>query len=75
MAQYGSLTKKQKTILDNHNCFSWDDLPQDVQDSVLSLRDHETTWSDAERYLGDNYNRRTYERRAAAVCKALGIDP
>ena len=71
MAQYGSLTKKQKTVLDNHNCFSWDDLPQDVQDSVLSLRDHETTWSDAERYLGDNYK---YEQRAASAYKALGMD-
>ena len=72
MAQYGSLTKKQKTILDNHNCFSWDDLPQDVQDSVLSLRDHETTWSDAERYLGDNYTRRKYEQKQFPVLQRGG---
>ena len=47
MAQYGSLTKSQMDLLTPHaGVFDWDDLP----------KDHETTWSDAQRYLGDIYN-------------------
>jgi hypothetical protein len=54
---YGSLTKKQMTILDSHaGVFDWDDLPEKARKQIEAIRDHETTWSDAQRYLGDIYN-------------------
>jgi len=57
MAQYGSLTKSQMDLLTPHaGVFDWDDLPKETQQQVLAIRDHETTWSDAQRYLGDLYN-------------------
>ena len=54
MAQYGSLTKRQMALLKPHaGIFDWDDLPEETQQQVLAIKYHETTWSDAQRYLGD----------------------
>ena len=61
---YGSLTRHQKKILDlNAGIFDWDDLDERTRKLILAIKDHETTWSDAERYLGDIYNPHLCERR------------
>ena len=56
-SKYGSLTRFQKKILDlNAGIFAWDDLDEKARQLILAIKDHETTWSDAQRYLGDLYN-------------------
>jgi len=57
MSQYGSLTNSQMALLNLHaGVFSFDDLPEETKQQVLEIKDHETTWSDVQRYLGDLYN-------------------
>lgn len=57
MTMYGSLTKKQMVLLNPHaGIYTWEDLPQETQEQILAIKDHEATWSDAQRYLGDLHN-------------------
>jgi len=56
-----ALNSKQKKILNRYSGqYAWGNLPSDVQATIekLSSRKYdENVWSDAERYLQDNYVR------------------
>ncbi len=56
---YGRLNNKQKNILCKYDSvYSWDNLEIDIQNVIEKLstvKNDENTWSDAERYLADNY--------------------
>ena len=61
-----SLNSKQKKILNRYSGqYAWGNLPSDVQlklELIASKKNDECVWSDAERYLQDNYVRLTGSR-------------
>jgi|APSaa5957512535_1039671.scaffolds.fasta_scaffold15356_4 hypothetical protein len=69
-----SLNYKQKQILNRYQGeYAWGNLPDDVQvklEALASRKNDENVWSDAERYLQDNYVR-LMGRSAAQINKEV----
>lgn len=65
------LLKRQQKILDeyvltipsDHTHVFYDELPPTVQVSLENVKQSETLWCDAERYISDKLLRRSAERR------------
>jgi hypothetical protein len=72
-----SLNSKQKQILNRYQGeYAWGNLPKDIQDRlelIASKKNDECVWSDAERYLQDNYVRLIGETNKEALPRLTGV--
>lgn len=80
MSRQEAILKKYVEEAGSRAVDQYDDLPKNVRDALTRVKDQETLWSDAERWLSDNRSRRASANRAdllpseAARLRAAGLE-
>ena len=64
MSRQEAILKKYVEEAGSRAVDQYDDLPKNVRDALTRVKDQETLWSDAERWLSDNRSRRASVNRA-----------
>lgn len=64
MSRQEAILKKYVEEAGSRAVDQYDDLPKNVRDALARVKDQETLWSDAERWLSDNRSRRASVNRA-----------
>jgi hypothetical protein len=64
MSRQEAILKKYVEEAGSRAVDQYDDLPKSVRDALTRVKDQETLWSDAERWLSDNRSRRASVNRA-----------